>query len=186
MSCASCLAACAASVRPSLTATASAIASASVGFVIDTSFPPTRTRQNQDPDGNFLAVGVLKTFTPCLISHYITYSPLIQPFHKNKSKLKEKGGFRKLSTPSKILSVVLAISLMTTSVSAAEMNPSQTDVEVSDSIAITEHYIPLYFQTDYPDTRYGHGTVASSGCGVTSLAMVATYLTGSLHPPDSR
>lgn len=87
-------------------------------------------------------------------------------------------------TPSKILSVVLAISLMTTSVSAAEMNPSQTDVEVSDSIAITEHYIPLYFQTDYPDTRYGHGTVASSGCGVTSLAMVATYLTGHAYYPD--
>ena len=34
--------------------------------------------------------------------------------------------------------------------------------------------VPHYFQTDYPDTPYGrHGdTVATDGCGITSLAMV--------------
>ena len=41
-----------------------------------------------------------------------------------------------------------------------------------------------YFQTDYPNTMYGSGTVASSGCGITSLAMVATYLTGHEYLPD--
>ena len=36
------------------------------------------------------------------------------------------------------------------------------------------HEIPLYYQTDYPDMRYGAGSIATSGCSVTSLAMVAT------------
>ena len=44
--------------------------------------------------------------------------------------------------------------------------------------------IPLYFQTDYPDTLYGSGTIESSGCSITSLAMVATYLTGHVYLPD--
>lgn len=46
--------------------------------------------------------------------------------------------------------------------------------------------IPLYFQTDYPDILFGDtgGTVASSGCSITSLAMVATFLTGYEYLPD--
>ena len=44
--------------------------------------------------------------------------------------------------------------------------------------------VPLYFQTDYPDVYYGEGTVATSGCSMTSLAMVATYLTGYEYLPD--
>ena len=44
--------------------------------------------------------------------------------------------------------------------------------------------VPLYFQTDYPNTMYGRGTVANNGCGVTCLAMVATYLTGHEYLPD--
>ena len=43
---------------------------------------------------------------------------------------------------------------------------------------------PLYSQLDYPNKRYGSGTVATSGCGITSLAMVATYLTGHAYYPD--
>lgn len=46
------------------------------------------------------------------------------------------------------------------------------------------HKIPLYYQTDYPDIRYGAGSIATSGCSVTSLAMVATYLTGHTYMPD--
>ena len=45
--------------------------------------------------------------------------------------------------------------------------------------------VPLYFQTDYPDVYYGEGTVATSGCSMTSLAMVATYLTGYEYLPDT-
>lgn len=44
--------------------------------------------------------------------------------------------------------------------------------------------IPLYYQTDYPDILYGDGTVATDGCSITSLAMVATYLTGYEYLPD--
>ena len=44
--------------------------------------------------------------------------------------------------------------------------------------------VPLYFQSDYPDVRYGSGTVATSGCGITSLAMVATHMTGHTYFPD--
>ncbi len=45
--------------------------------------------------------------------------------------------------------------------------------------------VPLYFQNDYPDTSYGHGTVSSSGCGITCLAMVASYLTDTEYLPDA-
>ena len=40
-----------------------------------------------------------------------------------------------------------------------------------------------YFQTDYPNIRFGTGTVANNGCSVTSLAMVATYMTGHAYSP---
>lgn len=44
--------------------------------------------------------------------------------------------------------------------------------------------VPLYFQTDYPNHMYGSGTIANNGCSATSLAMVATYLTGHEYLPD--
>mgnify|MGYP003301602097 CR=1 FL=1 len=43
--------------------------------------------------------------------------------------------------------------------------------------------VPLYFQNQYPDIRYGSGTVATSGCSITSLAMVASYMTDHLYSP---
>ncbi len=48
----------------------------------------------------------------------------------------------------------------------------------------TQHEMPLYDQKDYPNVRYGSGTVATSGCGITALAMVATYMTGHTYYPD--
>lgn len=44
--------------------------------------------------------------------------------------------------------------------------------------------VPLYFQNDYPDIMYGAGTVETSGCSITSMSMVATYLTGYEYLPD--
>lgn len=44
--------------------------------------------------------------------------------------------------------------------------------------------VPLYYQTDYPDVLYGNGTVETSGCSITSMAMVASYLTGYEYLPD--
>lgn len=43
--------------------------------------------------------------------------------------------------------------------------------------------VPLYFQTDYPHIKFGNGTIATSGCSMTCLAMVATYLTETEYTP---
>lgn len=46
--------------------------------------------------------------------------------------------------------------------------------------------IPHYLQTDYKDVLYGGGSISSSGCGPTSFAMVASYLTGrTITPVDA-
>lgn len=46
--------------------------------------------------------------------------------------------------------------------------------------------IPHYLQTDYKDVLYGDGSIASSGCGPSSFAMVASYLTGrTITPVDA-
>lgn len=49
---------------------------------------------------------------------------------------------------------------------------------------VTIDTVPQYFQTDYPDVRYGTGTIANSGCNMTALAMVATYMTDHVYYPD--
>ena len=46
--------------------------------------------------------------------------------------------------------------------------------------------IPHYLQTEYGNIPYGGGSIASSGCGPTSFAMIASYLTGTtITPPDA-
>ncbi len=44
--------------------------------------------------------------------------------------------------------------------------------------------VPLYYQTDYPYIKFGYGTMATSGCSVTCLAMVATYMTDHVYTPE--
>lgn len=45
--------------------------------------------------------------------------------------------------------------------------------------------VPNYYQDDYPDVAYGgSGTIETSGCSITCLAMVATYLTDKEYLPD--
>lgn len=62
---------------------------------------------------------------------------------------------------------------------------TETEEAVCDEPAEeSERGFPLYFQTDYPDVRFGSGTVANNGCSITSLAMVATYMTGHEYLPD--
>lgn len=48
---------------------------------------------------------------------------------------------------------------------------------------ITIEEVPLYYQTNYPHTNFGNGTIATSGCSVTCLAMMATYLTDQEYTP---
>ncbi len=45
--------------------------------------------------------------------------------------------------------------------------------------------IPLYLQQDYPKTMYGGFKITTNGCGITSFAMVASYLADEeLTPPE--
>lgn len=62
-----------------------------------------------------------------------------------------------------------------------ETLPEETEPEVS---RIQYDTVPRFFQTDYPDIRFGSGTMATSGSPVTCLAMVASYLTGYEYLPD--
>lgn len=44
---------------------------------------------------------------------------------------------------------------------------------------------PLYLQQDYPTTRYGNYPIATHGCGITTLSMLASYMTDEeLTPPE--
>ena len=63
-----------------------------------------------------------------------------------------------------------------------ETVPAETVPEVTEPVTYDE--VPLYFQTDYPDVMYAYDTVATSGCSMASLAMVATYMTGHRYTPD--
>ena len=72
-----------------------------------------------------------------------------------------------------------------------EEEPDEDDSEVTllpslEELSAEDGYrrVPLYFQTDYPNNMFGSGTIANNGCGITSLAMVASYLTGQEYLPD--
>lgn len=44
---------------------------------------------------------------------------------------------------------------------------------------------PVYLQQDYPHTRYGQYPISTHGCGITTLAMLASYMTDEeLTPPE--
>ena len=43
--------------------------------------------------------------------------------------------------------------------------------------------IPLYLQQDYPGTMYGGYPIRTNGCGITTMAMLATYMTDELLTP---
>ena len=43
--------------------------------------------------------------------------------------------------------------------------------------------VPLYYQTDYPYIKFGNGTIATSGCSITCLAMVSSYMTDQEYTP---
>ena len=54
-----------------------------------------------------------------------------------------------------------------------ETSPEKTEINA----------VPRYYQTDYPYIKFGNGTIATSGCSITCLAMVATYLTDQEYTP---
>lgn len=69
----------------------------------------------------------------------------------------------------------------------AETTPQATEPELVIPTKDRKKYdkVPNYYETDYPDIRFGQGSFADYGSGVTSMAMVATYLTGYDYRPDT-
>lgn len=78
---------------------------------------------------------------------------------------------------------------------SAETEPQQTAVPetVPETLPETQPQaperktydsVPNFYETDYPDIRFGSGFFNEYGSGVTSVAMVATYLTGYEYRPD--
>ncbi len=66
----------------------------------------------------------------------------------------------------------------------AEMEPGFVYSQDGNTILVGEHDLPVFYQNDYPNQRYGNGTVATEGCGATALAMVASYMTPYDYAPD--
>ncbi len=55
---------------------------------------------------------------------------------------------------------------------------------VPETIPLEEREMPMYYQNDYPDTRYGSGSLEVNGCSITCLAMLSSYMTGYEYTPD--
>ena len=69
----------------------------------------------------------------------------------------------------------------------ANFSWEEPEAETTAPMAAEERFpeVPLYYQTDYPKVPYGQfGTVATSGCGITCVAMVASYLLDTEILPD--
>lgn len=74
-----------------------------------------------------------------------------------------------------------AISLGNAERTADAVTPS--DILYADIAHERYPTVPLYLQQDYPDTMYGSFKITSHGCGITTLAMLASYMTDTEQTP---
>ena len=84
----------------------------------------------------------------------------------------------------RVISLICVLVTFVMMMNMAALPARAAESEAADYAPRSYCDVPLYLQTDYPDVRYGAGSIATSGCSVTSLAMVATYLTGHTYMPD--
>ncbi len=82
---------------------------------------------------------------------------------------------------SRLLSLILAVGLL---VSLLPLEAQASEIAETAYEAFIEHDVPAYYQNDYPNNRYGAGSIATNGCGVAVLASLATYITGHEYLPD--
>jgi len=74
--------------------------------------------------------------------------------------------------------------------SAIFLLPGEAEVTLSDILypdIAHERFpeVPLYLQQDYPATRYGAYWIRTNGCGITTMAMLASYMADDeLTPPE--
>ena len=91
-----------------------------------------------------------------------------------------------------LLTIVLSLGFTSVTAHAAVITPddAQTPAIASEEIVvenITIDEVPLYNQGDYKHVQYGRSsrwTVASHGCGIVSVSMIATYLTDEVAGHD--
>lgn len=67
--------------------------------------------------------------------------------------------------------------------SSAEGNVSVSDLLYPDVAHERFPEVPVYLQQDYGKTPYGNYRLSSHGCGITSLAMLATYMADEEYTP---
>jgi len=73
--------------------------------------------------------------------------------------------------------------------SAITLAPAEAAVAAGDILypdVAHERYpeVPLYLQQDYPNTKFGGSPIRSHGCGITTMAMLATYMSDEpMTPP---
>lgn len=91
-----------------------------------------------------------------------------------------------------LLTIVLSLGFTSVTAHAAVITPddAQTPAIASEEIVVekvTIDEVPLYNQGDYKHVQYGSSsrwTVASHGCGIVSVSMIATYLTDEVAGHD--
>ena len=62
----------------------------------------------------------------------------------------------------------------------SEFNDNTND----DNVKTVHTEVPLFYQSDYSNVNYGSGTLATHGCGIASLSMVASYYNDADIMPD--
>lgn len=76
-----------------------------------------------------------------------------------------------------------AVTEQTVPVTTETLPETEPVMETTEPVKQTIGAVPLYYQTDYPYIKFGNGTIATSGCSITCLAMVSTYLTDQEYTP---
>ncbi len=73
----------------------------------------------------------------------------------------------------------------TISLAEAEATVSGSDILYPDIAHERYPEAPMYLQQDYPKTMYGGFQIRTNGCGITTMSMLATYMTDTeLTPPE--
>ena len=94
------------------------------------------------------------------------------------------------TAPTQPEETILPTEMATLPVETEATEPAETvevivpPLEEAPEIPAHSIQVPLFYQTDYPDVLYSHGTIKTDGCSITCLAMVATYMTGHPYLPD--
>ena len=95
--------------------------------------------------------------------------------------LLSKNEIKNLPAPTETVPIVTEQTVPVTTEAETECTTLPPETTLPEKVTVDT--VPLYYQTDYPHTKFGNGTIATSGCSITCLAMVATYLTDQEYTP---